>query len=1318
VPSDSAEYEGTVIFDPNLTSKLPIFQIFINPNSTNWIKPFPSGLPNVGVDSQTGGRMSLFYNGDLYDNIDMAVRGNTTAGYPKNSHHVNFHPDKPLKHPGPGGAIFHTSFLSETADPAFLRTYLSFWLLDLMGVPSPFDYPVRFQLNSQYYGLYFHNDTLGPEQLKRLGYDPSGALYKAAGQIVPSYSSTGGFEKRTRLYEGRQDYDALAYGINEARPAGVRKTNIFDMLNLPEIVNYLAVARWNCEGDDVWANMTLYRDTENTREWFIIPFDLNVSWGQLYCGDVSSAFGSVIATNDNYKSHPFYGGSQVQQNHSANWNRIYDVIVATPETRQMLQRRERTLMDKFVQPPGTTVAQGIMEQQIVYMTNLMWTEMFLDRQKWQWPCSSVCGMYCWGPGGNTGTLPAPWPTNTDFGAPGLINEYIVPRRTHWFVTHSITNTARSIGLDNTNNAGLPLAQPANAFITVAGLEANPASGIQAQEYICLTNPTPFALDISGWKLNGAFDFTFKPGTVMPSNSVLYVSPDVAAFRARGTGPSGGQGLFVVGPYKGQLSARGETISIVDDTGRSVSRYSYPDASSAVQQFLRITELMYHPEPLSGNPNGPEEFEYIELKNISTNVTLDLTGVRLINGVDFNFTGSAVTSLASGQRVLIVKDLAAFTARYGSLPNVAGQYGGYLDNGGERIQLVDAKGEEVLDFSYNNSWYPITDGLGFSLVVVDEQAMPDAWDSKVNWRASGAVSGSPGGVDPAPPAFSPVVINEALPRTDLPPPTDSIELFNPSASSADISGLFLSNDFFTPKKYRLPAGTILAAGTYRVFDESQFNPQPGVDPSFSLNGLGGEVYLFSANAGGDLTGYYHGFSFGAAENGVSFGRYVSSDGKEQFVGQAALSLGTNNPPPKVGPVVINEIMYHPPEIGGTNDNTVDEFLELLNISNSTVSLFDGAQPWKIAGGIDFALPLGVTLASGQTLLVVNFNPTNTVMLAAFQAKYGVGAGVQVFGPYDGKLNNNGDEVRLIKPTTQLGGTIPFVLVDRVEYSDSAPWPAGADGFGLSLQRKTATAFGNDPANWLAALPSAAAATSASGTAPAITAQSPSQAAVAGTNLILSVSATGDAPRRYQWRYNGADLTDATNATLQLSGIQQQNAGDYKVVVFNNAGSAVSSNMTISILLPASILVHPQGVTAFPLSSASFNVLAFSTTPLRYQWRFNGTDIQAATNATFTIASVQPANDGQYSVAVTDAVGTGVSDAAHLTVLLHPVFTQQPTNRTIFLGTNVTNITFSAASSSTTPVTYQWHFNGATVPGVTGGSFTISNAQVQAGGDFPV
>jgi len=49
---------------------------------------------------------------------------------------------------------------------------------------------------------------------------------------------------------------------------------------------------------------------------------------------------------------------------------------------------------------------------------------------------------------------------------------------------------------------------------------------------------------------------------------------------------------------------------------------YPGAPSAAQQFLRITEILYHPSLLSGNTNGAEEFEFIELRNTSTSVTLD------------------------------------------------------------------------------------------------------------------------------------------------------------------------------------------------------------------------------------------------------------------------------------------------------------------------------------------------------------------------------------------------------------------------------------------------------------------------------------------------------------------------------------------------------------------------------------------------------------------------------------------------------------------------------------------------------------------------
>jgi hypothetical protein len=58
-------------------------------------------------------------------------------------------------------------------------------------------------------------------------------------------------------------------------------------------------------------------------------------------------------------------------------------------------------------------------------------------------------------------------------------------------------------------------------------------------------------------------------------------------------------------------------------------------------------------------------------------------------------------------------------------------------------------------------------------------------------------------------------------------------------------------------------------------------------------------------GGNLTAYFHGFGFGPAENGVSFGRYITSQTNEHFVAQAAQTFGAANSLPKVGPVVIRK-----------------------------------------------------------------------------------------------------------------------------------------------------------------------------------------------------------------------------------------------------------------------------------------------------------------------------------------------------------------------------------------------------------------------------
>jgi hypothetical protein len=709
-PTDSAEYLGTVVQPNYVASKLPIFHFFAPPNV---LQPGPS-TQQIGADSESGGRVALYYDGEFYDNVYMELRGNTSAGLNKKAHRLEFNRDHPFRHPGPGGRIRKSSLLAEHLDPAYIRQHLCFWLLDAMGVPSPFDYPIRAQLNGVFYQLAFHTDVLGTEQLERLGYDPEGALYKCAGQVNPQFSSTGGFQKllpRTNLVS-RADYLQLANGINETKSLAARRAAVFDLMDVAQVVNYLAGARFCAENDDVWANMCFYRDTYGDGLWRIIPFDMNASWGQLYGGS-----SPLQATNDSSKSHPFYGGSQVQENGSSAWNRVYDVIVALPETREMLRRRERTLLDTLVHPPGTPAEQLTIENYIKQLTNQIAAEAVLDRQKW-------------------GT--SPWASGQTFakGIGDLLTQFVPPRRRHWYATHSITNTAKPLGLGNSFNAGLPLAQPADAAVSIIAWDVNPASGNQDEEFICLTNQNSYAVDVSGWKLDGGIRHTLQPGTVIPPESTLYLSPNVAAFRARAVPPRGGLGLFTQGNYQGRLNAWGEILTLTDAGGRLVASANTPTAPSPAQQYLRVTEIMFNPSPIAGDATDPQSFEFLTLRNVSTNLSLDLAGVRLTNGVYFRFPGSAAVRLDPGETIALARDTNAFTARYGKSIRLAGAYAGALDNAGETLRLEDANGEKILEFAYNNSWYPATDGLGASLVIVDERAPWQSWGLKTSWRASG------------------------------------------------------------------------------------------------------------------------------------------------------------------------------------------------------------------------------------------------------------------------------------------------------------------------------------------------------------------------------------------------------------------------------------------------------------------------------------------------------------------------------------------------------------------------------------------------------
>ena len=160
----------------------------------------------------------------------------------------------------------------------------------------------------------------------------------------------------------------------------------------------------------------------------------------------------------------------------------------------------------------------------------------------------------------------------------------------------------------------------------------------------------------------------------------------------------------------------------------------------VAEGLRISELMYHPAD-SGNPSLPADpnHEYIELTNVGTD-TINLALVEFTRGIHFQFPAM---DLAPGQYVLVVADVNAFESAYGKGLPVAGQYSGSLGNGGERIQLCDAIGRTIEDFTYADNWYKMTDGGGYSLTVVDVKADPSGLSSADRWRPSARPGGSPG-----------------------------------------------------------------------------------------------------------------------------------------------------------------------------------------------------------------------------------------------------------------------------------------------------------------------------------------------------------------------------------------------------------------------------------------------------------------------------------------------------------------------------------------------------------------------------------------------
>ena len=329
----------------------------------------------------------------------------------------------------------------------------------------------------------------------------------------------------------------------------------------------------------------------------------------------------------------------------------------------------------------------------------------------------------------------------------------------------------------------------------------------------------------------------------------------------------------------------------------------------------------------------------------------------------------------------------------------------------------------------------------------------------------------------------------------------------------------------------------------------------------------------------------------------------------------------------------------------------------------------------------------TAASTNATLTVNIGPSITTQPAASQtvtAGQTVSFGVVASGtaPLSYQWKKNGSNIA--------GATSSTYTTPAMAVADSgAVFTVEISNMAGTVSSNSATVTVNPVA-----------------VAPAITAQPGSVSVTAGQTATFSVTASGTAPLSYQWKKGGSNIPGATSSSYTTPATSSGDNGVlFTVIVSNSAGTATSSNATLTVNVIPTISTHPASQTVTAGQTVSFGVVATGTAPLSYQWRKNGSNISGATSSSYTTPATVIADSGAtFTVVIANTAGSVTSNSATLTVnpaSVGPSVTMHPSNQSVTAGQTAT---FAVSASGTAPLSYQWKKNGSNIVGATSSSYT--------------
>ena len=655
-------------------------------------------------------RGTLVYDGEVYDHIGYRTRGGVWRyAMGKNMWKFDFLRGHSLEARDDFGRAYDTKwdklnfsaviqqgdFLHRGEQGLFEST--GFRLFNLAGVPAPRTHFAALRIiddieehgPTQYEGDLW-GLYLAIEQLDGRFLDehrlPDGNLYKMEG-------GTGELNNQgPTAVTDKSDLNSFLSTYQSATPsddwwrANLELDSYYGYRSIVEAIHHYDIAAGK--------NYFYYLNPE-TRRWQVLPWDLDLTWADNMYGSGDEPFNSRLISRDVFRI-----------DYRNRMRELRDLLYNSDQTGQLIDEFAAMVDDPAGGPSMVDV----------------------DRSKWDYhPVLADSGL-----------------TNPSKAGHGRFYQRGVTRDFPGMVA-LMKNYVASRGAWIDSNVLADSAIPRRPTVTYTGQPGHPIDGLSFRSSAFSDPQGSGTFAAIRWRIGevalpGALPFDPSGARPLEIEPIWESGENIAQDRDI-TIPAGA--LRAGARYRARVRMR-------DTSGRS-SQWSEPVEFTAgppsvpfpSQDSLRVTELMFAP------PEG-DSLEFVEVLNTGSE-PLDLRAVRFTTGIEFDFATGAVLDLAAGEYAVIVRNRIDFALRHdtnGML--IAGEFRGRVDNGGERIVLTAGANSTILDFVYDDAWYPLADGLGHSLHVVDAFEARENWSSPAVWAESAEVGGSPGRADGAGP----------------------------------------------------------------------------------------------------------------------------------------------------------------------------------------------------------------------------------------------------------------------------------------------------------------------------------------------------------------------------------------------------------------------------------------------------------------------------------------------------------------------------------------------------------------------------------------